>query len=64
MEDKRARKIGLIEENQEINFQSCFVAFKKRRRKKKDGIYSTAELEKQLPVVAVNIFQVNHITTN
>lgn len=64
MKDKRVRKIGLTEENQKINFQSCFVAFKKEEGKKKDGIYSTAELEKQLPVVAVNIFQVNHITTN
>lgn len=35
MEDKRVRKIGLTEENQKINFQSCFVAFKKEEGKKK-----------------------------
>lgn len=34
---------GLVRKNRKINFQSCFVPFKK----KKKGVYSTAEFEKQ-----------------
>lgn len=38
MEDKGVRKIGLMEENQKINFQSCFVAFKKEEEEKMESI--------------------------
>lgn len=58
IKDNRVSK-GLVRKNRKINFQSCFVPFKK----KKESIQQLS-LKSSLPVVTVNIFKVNHITTN
>lgn len=57
IKDEGVNMLVLARKERKINFQSCF-AFQKI-----DSIQQL-NLKSSLPVVTVNIFKVNHITTN